>query len=330
MRQLTVLKDEAAARKFAAWLVVQNIEARADAEADGWSIWVIDEDQLPAARQHLAQFQADPNDPRFRNAQQQAAAIEREEQQKRERAQKNTIEMNRRWGTGGQVARSAPVVLAMIAISVVVFILTDWGEQAGPGVKSWVQFSSGIADFQKVDIDGQKMIRGIKTEAWKDVQAGQIWRLVTPMFLHFGVMHIVFNMMWLYDLGGQIESRIKSRWFVALVLLIAATSCVSQVVVDSWLEGTTLFPDIGNFGGMSGVNYGLFGFIFVRSYVLQDRSYFLHSTTSLLMFGWLLVCFASNYGVINLGLGSVANTAHVAGMLAGMALGYVPQLVRRA
>ena len=328
MRQLAVLKDEAAARKFAAWLVVQNIEARTDAESDGWSIWVIDEDQLAQAKQHLAQFQADPNDPRFRNVQQQAAARERDEQQKRERAQKNTIDMSRRWGTGGQIARSAPVVLALIVISVAVFILTDWGEQVGPGVRSWVQFSGGIAEYEAANINGQKMVRGIKSDIWKDVRAGEIWRLFTPMFLHFGIAHIAFNMLCLYDFGGQIESRIKSYRFAFIVLATAGISAVAQVLVDSWLENTTLYPDIGNFGGMSGVDYGLFGFIFVRAYVLQDRDYVLQPFTCLIAFGWLIACFASNYGV-NLGIPSVANTAHVAGMLAGMALGYVPQFVKK-
>jgi GlpG protein len=227
------------------------------------------------------------------------------------------------------MARSAPVVMGMIVASVLVFILTDWGVKIGPGVRAWVQFSGGIADFKEVNVDGSKMMEGPKVDVWKDIRAGEIWRLVTPMFLHFGIMHIAFNMMWLYDLGGQIESRIKSGWFVALVLLIAASSCIIQVLVDSWLEQTTLFPDIGNFGGMSGVNYGLFGFIFTRTYVLRDRNYVLHSSTALLMFVWLLVCFANNQGLINMGMGQVANTAHVAGMLAGMALGCVPQLVRK-
>lgn len=323
MRQLTTLKDEAAARKFAAWLVVQNIEARAEADRDGWSIWVIDEDQLPTAKEHLAQFQIAPDDPRFRNVQQQAAAIERVEQQKRERAQKNTIDMSRRWGSGAQIARSAPVVLALILISVVVFILTDWGNQLGPGLRAWLQFSGGVAQF-----DPETRL-GIKTEIWQNVQAGEIWRLFTPMFVHFGIPHIAFNMLCLYDFGGQIESRIKSWRFVLLVLVTAGVSALAQVVVDSWLEGTTLYPDIGNFGGMSGVDYGLFGFIFMRSYVLQDRNYVLQPFTSLVAFGWLIACFASNYGLINMGMPSVANTAHVAGMLAGMALAYVPQLIRK-
>ncbi len=315
MRQLTTLQDEAAARRFAAWLVVQKIDARADAEKDGWAIWVMDEDQLAAAKQQLAEFQADPNNPRYRSAQQQAASIERAEQQKRERAQKNTVEMGRRWGAGAQPNRSTPVVLTLILISILVFVLTNWGEQEGPGLRSMLQFSSSIAYFK----DG----RGPATDVWMNIRAGEIWRLVTPMFIHFGIMHIAFNMMAIYDFGGQIESRLKSGWFVLLVLGLAIISNSAQVLVNSCLEQTTEFSQVGNFGGMSGVNYGLFGYVFIRSYVLQDATYRLQPGTSLLLFAWLILCFASNYGVIDMGIGSVANTAHVSGMLAGMAIAYL-------
>lgn len=317
MRQLTTLQDEAAARRFAAWLLVQKIEARADAEGDGWAIWVIDEDQLAAAKQQLVEFQADPNNSRYRGAPQQAATIERAEQQKRERAQKNTIEMSGRWGTGAPTTRSMPVVLTMIVISVLVFVLTDWGEQRGPGLLANLQFCGGRAEF--------KEMFGLKTPVWQEIRKGEVWRLVTPMFIHFGMMHIIFNLMAVYDFGGQIENRFRSGRFVLLVLVLAVISNVAQVMVDSWLEQTNLFPDVGNFGGMSGVNYGLFGFVFVRSYVLQDATYRLQPATSLILFAWLILCFASNYGVINMGIGSVANTAHVAGMLAGMAIAYLSQ-----
>lgn len=324
MRQLTTLQDEAAARRLAAWLVVQKIDVRLDAEKNGWAIWVMDEDRLAVAKQHLAAFQADPGHPQFRNVEQQAAALEREEQKKRERAQKNTIEMSRRWGNTVIPPRSQPLVLAMVAISVLVFVLTDWGQQRGPGLLATLQFCGGAGGVKDhVEIEGlvAEVHRGpALTPVWSNIRAGEVWRLVTPMFIHFGWPHIIFNLMAVWSLGGQIENRLKTGWFLLMVIAIACVSNVAQVVVDTWWMKTELYPFVGNFGGMSGVNYGLFGFIFVRTALFQDRNYVLSPGTSLIMFIWLVLCIASNFGGPN--FGGVANSAHVVGLLAGMAIGY--------
>jgi GlpG protein len=70
------------------------------------------------------------------------------------------------------------------------------------------------------------------------------------MFLHFSPLHLLFNMMWLKDLGGVIEVR-RGRWrYLGLVLLIAGISNLAQGIVSGPF-----------FGGMSGVVFGLFGYI---------------------------------------------------------------------
>ena len=322
MRQLTTLKDEASARRFTAWLLTQKIEARAESEKDGWVIWVMDEDRLAAAKEQLAAYQADPNDARYRTAEKDAAALEREEQQKRERAQKNMVDMSRRWGSGFTQPRSQPLVLTLILVCIVVFVLTDWGNQKGPGLIATLQFCGGAATE---NAEGLVIVQPV----WREILAGEVWRLVTPMLIHFGIAHIIFNMMALYDFGGQVESRIKTGWFLLLVIGLAAFSNTAQVLVDSLLRNTTDYPKVGGFGGMSGVVYGLFGFVFMRAYVLEDRSYVLTPGTSLFAFGWLVLCIARNFGGPDLGggIGYVANTAHVSGLLAGMAIACAPQLL---
>ena len=47
---------------------------------------------------------------------------------------------------------------------------------------------------------------------------------MTPIFLHFGLMHILFNMMWLHFFGRQIETVLGSRFMIALVLIVAILS----------------------------------------------------------------------------------------------------------
>ena len=323
MRQLTTLKDEAAAQRFAAWLVTQKIEAHAEQEKEGWAIWVREEDQLKAAKEQLAQYQADPEHTRYKSAVQQAAAMEREEQLKRERSQKNTIEMSRNWGgPGAGPAKKRPIVLVMILASILVAVLTNFGE-SNHELIGGLQIN-GARALGKVGPDGK--LRTPIVPVWSSIQAGQISRLVTPIFIHFGLMHLVFNLWMLYDFGGQIEHQLQSWQFLLLVLVIAVGSNVVQVVVDSLLKRPE-FPYAGNHGGMSGVIYGLLGFLYIRANLLQDRAFQLPSQTALIAFIWLVGCIFWNYLPRNL-VGDdaphIANGAHVGGLLIGMALAFIP------
>lgn len=142
-----------------------------------------------------------------------------------------------------------------------------------------------------------------------DIKRGQVWRLVTPMFPHFGPMHIIFNMMWLWQFGVVLEMRFRSRRFLGLVLAVAALSCLAEGL---WTGHT-------NFGGMSGVNYGLFGFLLLRGKLHPSPEFVMNQQTIGLMLVWLVVCYT---GII----GPVANTAHLVGFLAGGAIGAVNAL----
>jgi GlpG protein len=136
-------------------------------------------------------------------------------------------------------------------------------------------------------------------------QHGEFWRLLTPIFLHFGIIHILFNMMWLYQLGCMIEARQGSLTLLLLVVVTGIISNVAQYAVAG--------PE---FGGMSGVVYALAGYVWMRG--KHDRASGLgldrQSITILLV--WLVVCFT---GLV----GPVANYAHLAGLVSGMAIGRV-------
>src|SRR5262249_19576251 len=59
-------------------------------------------------------------------------------------------------------------------------------------------------------------------KAFPEIRAGEVWRLVTPIFLHGGLLHLLFNMLWLYQLGGQIETQESSRYIAVMVLVFAS------------------------------------------------------------------------------------------------------------
>jgi GlpG protein len=76
------------------------------------------------------------------------------------------------------------------------------------------------------------------------------------------------------------------------------------------------FMGVSYFGGMSGVVYGLFGYVWVRSKLQPSSGYFMDRTNLILMIVWLFLCMTG-------AVGRVANTAHVSGLLIGMAWGFL-------
>ena len=138
-----------------------------------------------------------------------------------------------------------------------------------------------------------------------NILAGQVWRVATPMFIHFGVLHLLFNMIWMWDLGNRLEARQGSGFLVLFVLFLGSLANLAQYFV-------TANP---LFGGMSGVIYGLLGYVWVRGtsprYGLR-----LYTSTVVTMLVWFVLCWVGL-------LGPVANWAHSAGLACGVAWGYI-------
>lgn len=140
---------------------------------------------------------------------------------------------------------------------------------------------------------------------------GQYWRWVTPVFLHFDWLHIVFNALWLWELGRKVERVMGHFNMFMLFLAMAMVSNTCQY----------LYGGAGIFGGMSGVVYGLLGFAWAGP-LLQPR-WLIQPSPPIMWFmvGWLLL---GLFGVVeSVGLGSIANAAHVGGLVAGLLFGCV-------
>jgi membrane associated rhomboid family serine protease len=148
-------------------------------------------------------------------------------------------------------------------------------------------------------------------EALPEVRHGEVWRLFTPMFVHMDWWHIIFNMMWLVDLGSMIEGRQKSWLLAIMVLAMAVVSNLAQ-----FFAGGPLF------GGMSGVVYGLFGYIWIRGKFDPGSGLYLHPTTVTMMIIWFFACFT---GLV----GDIANAAHAAGLVMGIMWGWLSSLRHR-
>jgi GlpG protein len=141
--------------------------------------------------------------------------------------------------------------------------------------------------------------------------ASQPWRLFTPMLLHFSALHIIFNLLWWSDLGRMIERFQSGLQLAWLTLVVAAISNLAQ------------FLDTGaNFGGLSGVVYGLLGYLWLYGRTNPAAGYQLRKEIVILMLVWLVICYVGLAGF-------VANTAHLAGLISGCVLGVLVGLWRR-
>jgi GlpG protein len=296
MRLIGHLAEEKAARTFADYLYVQKIESHLEFEkADGWGVWINDEDKLEEAARLLTAFRLNPADPKYRAEAKSAAELRAEAEKDQTRYRKKLSDRRhlfqplRDYGFG-------PLTFGLIAISVIVAI------------------------YSRLGADSQAIMRLFMTDytvsdrflAWNnhlpEIMHGQVWRLVTPIFIHYGALHILFNMLWLRDLGSMIEGRQSSWMLAALVLVIAVCSNLAQF----WYGGPA-------FGGMSGVVYGLLGYIWMRGRFDPGSGLYLHPSTVTMMIIWFVACFTPI-------IPNVANATHAAGLVIGIAWGYLSSL----
>lgn len=179
-----------------------------------------------------------------------------------------------------------PLTSALVAASVALSLATGFGESA-----------AAVRPFLISEYAGGAPLR--------EILFGQVWRLFTPMFLHFGLMHLVFNLMWLWELGGALEQRHGPAWLAALVAVLGASSNLAEY---AW-SGPY-------FGGMSGVVYGLLGFFWMQGRYNPRFGMGLPRHVVVMMLAWFALCWS---GLI----GHIANMAHTVGLLTGALWGYV-------
>ena len=143
----------------------------------------------------------------------------------------------------------------------------------------------------------------------------QWWRLVTPMFLHFSIAHLAFNSLWIYILGQQIEKIDGKLIFITLVLF----SSISSNFLQFYWASSNLF------GGLSGVIYGLIGYCMINEMDSVYQRYEIPPALYLFMIIWMVLGFL---GLSDLfGFGSVANFAHLGGLVSGIAFAIIYKFI---
>jgi GlpG protein len=133
-----------------------------------------------------------------------------------------------------------------------------------------------------------------------EILHGQLWRLITPIFIHLSILHILFNMLWFKDLGYLIEFKFGRKDLLTLIGISGVLSNLLQYCISG-----------PQFGGMSGVLYAMLGYVWVYKKIHDEFDYALPARDITIMVGWLLMCLTGL-------LGPIANGAHAGGLFVGM------------
>jgi GlpG protein len=293
MRLIGYLENESLARTFTDYLYVQGIENQLEFQkGEGWAIWIRDEDKLDPASRLLTSFRENPRDPRYQTEAQNAAHL-RQQEEKENAAYRKKVRSGSKLFRPLSAYGFGPLTFALIAVCVVVFLFSKFAMDLDTIRSLFISEHASHRDFSSM---------------LPEVRRGQVWRLFTPAFIHLGILHILFNMLWLRDLGSMIEARQGSLQLALLVFTIAAFSNFGQYYVSGPI-----------FGGMSGVVYGLLGYVWMRGKFDPGSGLFLHPSTVNMMLIWFVLCYTGL-------LGPVANTAHAVGLVMGIAWGYLSSL----
>ncbi len=192
---------------------------------------------------------------------------------------------------------SSPVTALVLLVTLLVAGLTLLGDNLD--AIRWLTFQ----DFR---ISGEYATFLPLSES---LASGQWWRIVSPMLIHFGILHLAMNGMWFWELGRRIEIRQGSLPLLLLTLLFSAVSNYVQY----------LFSGPSLFGGLSGVLYGLLGHCWIFQLLAPNPVYRLPRGVLIMMLIWLALCLS---GLVSmLGFGEIANGAHVGGLIIGCVTG---------
>jgi membrane associated rhomboid family serine protease len=209
------------------------------------------------------------------------------------------------WQTA--LGRDFPITKLFILLCLAVFVflmLADRGALAG-GLSALLMGRGRLSELVRWGALVPLAVVPGAGDPFATVGRIEPWRFLSAMFVHFGVLHIVFNMMALLDMGRATEQRLGSARFT---LIFVVTGVAGFVASDLWFAFTrTLSPTAGASGGLFGLAGALIGYLYAKGDPAW-KDFLLR-----------IVIFAVVFAIVL----PVNNAAHIAGFLTGVPLGFV-------
>lgn len=267
MVRLITLQNPRMGQAFIDYMASRKIDVQMMPEGGGqFVLWLMNSEDQLEAEVELKHFLDDPMNPKY-----QASSWDMAE------TRRNAFHYQTPSFTSMLKAKAGITTLSVMVLCSVIYITQFVG--LGQWVFSWLHFPA---------FDGQE---------W------QIWRWFSHALLHFSAMHIIFNLLWWWQLGGDIDKRLGGKKLLEIFFVSAAISGIGQY----WIEGA-------NFGGLSGVVYALVGYLWMLTVKRPDIGLIIPKPIVAFMLVWLVLGFVQPFLAI-------ANMAHLTGLLAGVALG---------
>ncbi len=270
MIQLLVLGDARMAQALVDYLATLGIPCELTQSELGVSVWLADERRIAQAQQEVKRFLSEPNHPRYMEASWQSGHADARIDYSKGMTDPVTDFLH----------QAGPLTLVVIIACLAIYAL----DAIGLPIFDELAFHPTLAQFTD----------------W------QAWRYVTPAFIHFSVVHLVFNLLWWWYLGGQIEQRLGSGKLFILLIVGAALPNIAE-----------FFASGPRFGGLSGVVYALLGYSWLRARLQPDCGLAMPPALMGFMLVWLVLGFLDMLGT------PTANMAHLAGLLVGLAQGWL-------
>ncbi|MBC62286.1 MAG: hypothetical protein CMP11_07500 [Zetaproteobacteria bacterium] len=288
MRKISKLENKEQLELAQYILMNDNIESfYDDKDPNDRMLWVRSDSDLNRAKLIIEKFSQDPTNPKYKVLAEKGRQVFIQKHKEIEKKYSKSRFINVRTEIFSQGALSnSPVTKFLITFSVLIFIVQFFDQ------------TYALKQFFLIS----KYVSGLI-----EIQSGEIWRPVTPIFLHQGFLHILFNMTWLYLLGARVEARLGAKLMIFLIIFVSVSSNLSFYFVAHPV-----------FGGMSGVNYGLFGYMWAMNKFSSRPSYLSEESkyTNFFLI-WFVACWVLTvFGFY------VANTIHGVGALSGMIFAY--------
>ena len=273
MLMITSFTNPRVAQAFVDYMATQGVILTIQQHTQT-DVWLADESQAGRVNEELARFLENPGDPRYLAASWQSGQTG------------SGLHYSRFPFLATIRERAGPCTLLLMAACIIVFIIMNVvGDQSVMIALAWPYDPS-------LEFD--------------------VWRYFTHALMHFSVMHILFNLLWWWYLGGIVEKRLGSGKLIVITVISALLSgYVQHKFSGPW------------FGGLSGVVYALMGYVWLRGERDPESGIYLQRGLIAFALIWLIAGWFDLFGM------SIANGAHVTGLAVGLAMALADTLHAR-